>query len=77
MNDRKEIIMSYKDKKMKTKKQNEWIDKNCDKINLLVPKGQKEIIRNCAQEHNMNMTKFIRKAINNELSKNGKEISNV
>lgn len=66
--------MAYKDKKVRSKKQNEWIDKNRDKINLLVPKGRKEVIKQYAKSNNMNVTQFIVQLIENELSKNEKEI---
>lgn len=65
--------MEHKDKKDQYKKQNKWITQKYDRINLLIPKGQKAIIQECAKENNMSMTQFIVRAIDDKLSEHMEE----
>ena len=55
--------MAYKDKSIKTQKQNEFIGKAYDRINLLVKKGKKDIIQNKARESNESVNAYINRAI--------------
>ena len=48
---------------MKTQKQNEFIEKAYDRINLLVKKGKKEVIQNKAAEKGESVNAFINRAI--------------
>lgn len=55
--------MAYKDKAIKTQKQNEFIGKAYDRINLLVKKGKKEIIQEEAKKAGMSTNAYINEAI--------------
>lgn len=55
--------MAYKDKSIKTRKQNEFIAKAYDRINLTVPKGKKELIQKAAQRSNRSVNSYINSAI--------------
>lgn len=55
--------MAYKDKAIKTQKQNEFIGKTYDRINLLVKKGKKEIIQEEAKKAGMSTNAYINEAI--------------
>lgn len=55
--------MAYKDKSVKTRKQNEFIAKTYDRINLTMPKGKKEIIQEKAKETGESVNGFINRAI--------------
>ena len=56
--------MAYKNKSEKTQKQNEYIGKTYDRINLLVPKGRKEQIQTLAQKSDTSVTAYINYAVN-------------
>lgn len=58
--------MAYKDKAQAMKKQNEWINKAYDRINLTVPKGSKADISATAKSIGMSLNGFINRAIANE-----------
>lgn len=47
----------------KTKYQNEFIAKSYDRVNLTMPKGKKEIIKNHAQTKGESVNSFINRAI--------------
>ena len=55
--------MAYKDKKQAMEKQNEWIANKYDRINLTVPKGQKELIQAHAESIGESVNGFIGRAI--------------
>ena len=55
--------MAYKDKSVKTARQNEYISKSYDRINLLVPKGGKEQIQTAADAAGQSVNEYIRQAI--------------
>lgn len=61
--------MAYKDKSVKTRKQNEFIAKTYDRINLTMPKGRKEIIKRKAREQGLSTNEFINRAIDLLLDK--------
>lgn len=47
----------------KAKWQNDYIARTYDRINLLVPKGKKEIIQGYAKEKGISTNEFIQRAI--------------
>lgn len=63
--------MAYKDRAVKTKKQNQYIEKTYDRINLLVTKGKKEIIQSAAQASGESINGFINRLINAEIERMG------
>ena len=52
-----------------TKAQNKYIAKAYDRINLTVPKGQKEIIKNHADKMGESVNGFITRAIEEAMKK--------
>lgn len=50
--------------KASTKAQNKYINKKYDRINLVVPKGNKDIIKEHASTKNESINSFINRAIN-------------
>lgn len=61
--------MAYKDKSVKTQKQNEFIEKAYDRINLLVKKGRKSAIQAAAQSSGESVNAFINRLIDAELER--------
>ena len=57
--------------KASTRAQNKYIDKAYDRINLTVPKGKKDQIREHAEGHSESVNGFINRAID-ETMKNDK-----
>lgn len=55
--------MAFKDKAAATAYQNQFIAKAYDRINLTVPKGQKEIIQAHAESRGESTNGFINRAI--------------
>lgn len=55
--------MAYKDKSKKTAYQNEFIKQAYDRINLTVPKGQKELIQAAAERAGESVNAYINTAI--------------
>ena len=62
--------MSYADKKEATRNQNRWISEKYDRINLTVPKGQKDVIQAYAEWHGVSTNKLIWTLIERELERN-------
>lgn len=58
----------------KAKWQNDYIAKTYDRINLTVPKGQKEIIHAAAERTGESVNGFINRIINAELDRMGADI---
>ena len=52
-----------------TKKKNNWIADNLDRINLTVPKGKKEEIRDNAESQGVSVNKFINIAIDEKIER--------
>lgn len=55
--------MAYKDTARKTAYQNEFIKQAYDRINLTVPKGEKETIQEAAQEQGQSVNAYIYEAV--------------
>ena len=50
---------------------NKWIAKAYDRINLTVPKGQKEVIQAAAEKHGESVNGFIWRLVQAELDRMG------
>ena len=48
---------------------NKWIAKAYDRINLTVPKGQKEVIQAAAEKHGESVNGFINRAISETIQR--------
>lgn len=59
--------------KASTRAQNKWIAKAYDRINLTVPKGQKEVIQAHAAARGESVNGFIWRAINAQMERDGAE----
>lgn len=62
--------MPYADRKIARQKQNQWISKTYDRINLTIPKGKKEAIQEYAKSHNTSVNKLIWDLIDKEIGGN-------
>ena len=61
--------MAYKDKAQALKVQNDWIKNPYDRINLTVPKGDKEKIAIAAAAAGQSVNAFINEAIKEKMEK--------
>ena len=61
--------MAYKETSKKTAYQNEFIKQAYDRINLTVPKGQKDIIKAHADGMGESVNSFIGRAIENQMER--------
>ena len=61
--------MAYKDKAQALKVQNDWIKNTYDRINLTVPKGDKEKIAIAAAAAGQSVNAFINEAIKEKMEK--------
>lgn len=59
--------------KAQQKAVNKYMAANYDRINLTVPKGQKEIIQTHARERGESVNGFISRAINETMERDNKE----
>lgn len=57
----------------KAKWQNDYIARTYDRINLTVPKGQKEVIQTHAVSRGESVNSFIGRAIENQIERDQKE----
>ena len=57
----------------RTADKNKWIVQNLDRINLTVPKGQKQVIQAHAQARNESVNGFINRVINEAITKSQEE----
>lgn len=57
--------------KKSTAAKNRWNEKTYDRINLTVPKGEKEIIRNHAEKQGESVNGFIQRAIRQTMEDDG------
>lgn len=55
--------------KAQQKAQNKWIANNYDRINLTVPKGDKEVLQAHAQAQGESLNKFINRAIDEQIKR--------
>lgn len=51
------------------KAQNKWINKKYDRINLLVSKGKKQVIKDHAEQRGESVNAFINRAIEETMEK--------
>lgn len=58
--------------KASTKAQNKYISKKYDRINLIVPKGYKELIQARAEANGESLTGYINRLISADMDQNGK-----
>lgn len=58
--------------KASTKAQNKYISKKYDRINLIVPKGYKELIQAHAEANGGSLTGYINRLISADMDQNGK-----
>ena len=79
MNDKKWIypitegeLNSMVTSKAQQKAQNKWIAKAYDRINLTVPKGQKDLIQAHAEAQGESTNGFINRAISETMERDGK-----
>jgi len=56
-----------------TEYKNKWQAKNCDRISLVVAKGQKDILRNHAESINESLNGFINRAIYETMERDKKQ----
>lgn len=61
--------MAYKDKAQALKVQNDWIKNTYDRINLTVPKGDKEKMAIAAAAAGQSVNAFINEAIKEKMEK--------
>ena len=61
--------MAYKDKAQKTAHQNDYISKAYDRINLLVPAGDKEQIRAAADAAGQSINAYILDAVRERMQR--------
>ena len=55
--------------KTSAKSKNDWIAKAYDRINLTLPKGQKDIIKAHAESQGESVNAFINRAIDNQMER--------
>ena len=55
----------------RTEYKNKWLSENCDRINLTVPKGKKEVYAEYARLTGSSMTQFIIAAIEEKAERDG------
>lgn len=55
----------------KTEYKNKWQSENCERISLVVPKGQKEIIKSHADSKGESLNGFIKRAIDETIERDG------
>lgn len=65
--------MAYKETARKTAYQNEFIKQAYDRINLTVPKGQKDKIKAHADSMGESVNSFIGRAIENQIEQDTKK----
>lgn len=57
----------------RTRAQNKYIAKAYDRINLIVPKGEKETIKTHAESNGESLNSFINRAIDETMERDNKE----
>ena len=57
----------------RTRAQNKYIAKAYDRINLIVPKGEKENIKTHAESNGESLNSFINRAIDETMDRDNKE----
>ncbi len=57
----------------KTDYKNQWLNENKERINLVVAKGKKEIIKEHADSQNESVNSFINRAIDETVERDGQK----
>lgn len=57
----------------KTGYKNQWQKENCERISLVVKKGQKEVIKAHAEAHGQSVNGFINEAIDEKMERDKTE----
>ena len=57
--------------KASTRAQNKYIAKTYDRVNLTMPKGNKEIVQACAEAEGESVNAYINKAIDQRMERDG------
>ena len=57
----------------KTEYKNKWQAENCERISLVVQKGQKEIIKTHAESKGESLNGFIKRAIDETIQRESRE----
>ena len=68
--------MAYKDKANAIRYNNEFIKQAYDRINLTVPKGQKEVIQAAAEKRGESVNGFINRAISETIDRDAAQEAN-
>lgn len=50
---------------------NKWVKEKLDRVNLTLPKGRKDIIKNHAEAHGESLNSFINRAITETMERDG------
>jgi len=68
--------MAYKEKANAIRYNNEFIKQAYDRINLTVPKGQKEVIQAAAEKRGESVNGFINRAISETIDRDAAQEAN-
>ena len=68
--------MAYKEKANAIRYNNEFIKQAYDRINLTVPKGQKEVIQAAAEKRGESVNGFINRAISETIDRDAAQVAN-
>lgn len=60
--------MAFKDSRQAIKYNNDFISKNYDRINVTIPRGEKDVIKNAAAAAGKTVNEFIREAIREKIA---------
>lgn len=52
---------------------NKWVKEKLDRVNLTLPKGRKDIIKNHAEAHGESLNSFINRAITETMERDNQE----
>lgn len=55
----------------KAEYKNQWQKENCDRVNLTLPKGKKELIKARAESQGKSVNGFINEAIDEKMERDG------
>ena len=64
---------SMKPKKTPTEYKNQWQSEHCDRVNLTLPKGKKELVRAHAESRGESLNGFINRAIDETMERDAEK----